>query len=82
MPRDSKGKSCIDLAVYAINKSLRVPFSHKLKENGEPDRTSILYPRNGHSIEDLCVTFIDGYRFIQAPLACSERPVIQFDQDV
>jgi hypothetical protein len=33
---DIEKRACIDIAPYALNKSLRMPFSHKLSQDGKP----------------------------------------------
>lgn len=71
-------KSPIDLAPYHINKTLRLPFSHKLNEKtGQPLPETIL--STDEAFEDCCITYTEGYRFIPMPLCLSKKPIINFE---
>jgi hypothetical protein len=70
-------KAPIDTAPYHVNKTLRLPFSHKLNaETGLPELDTVLTTED--AFEDCCITLTDGYRFIPMPLCLSKKPIINF----
>jgi hypothetical protein len=58
---------------------LRIPYSPKIKENGEQNIPTMLLPDEKQpNMLDYLVTYIEGYKTVEIPLALSTKLAISF----